>query len=129
MIGAKEREANRLLDIKELTVEVEGREILHDINLTIRTGETHVLFGPNGSGKTTLIMTIMSFPKYKVTRGSILFQGKDITGLTLNERACLGIGVSFQRRRLSGGKDSRNGYCLSQRAVPLGLKGIWNVAG
>ena len=86
-----------MLDIKELTVEVEDREILHDINLTIRTGETHVLFGPNGSGKTTLIMTIMGFPKYKITKGSILFQGKDITGLTLDERARLGIGMSFQR--------------------------------
>lgn len=86
-----------MLDIEELTVEVEDKEILHNINLTIRTGETHVLFGPNGSGKTTLIMTIMGFPKYKVTKGSILFQGKDIAGLTIDERARLGIGMSFQR--------------------------------
>lgn len=86
-----------MLDIKELSVEVEGREILHDINLAIKTGETHVLFGPNGSGKTTLIMTIMGFPKYKVTKGSIIFNDRDITGLTLDERARLGIGMSFQR--------------------------------
>ena len=86
-----------MLDIRELSVAVEDREILHNINLTIRTGETHVLFGPNGSGKTTLIMTIMGFPKYKVTKGGILFDGKDITGLTLDERARLGIGMSFQR--------------------------------
>ena len=86
-----------MLDIKGLTVKVEGREILRDINLTMRTGETHVLFGPNGSGKTTLLMAIMGFPKYKITKGSIFFRGKDITGLTLDERARLGIGMSFQR--------------------------------
>ena len=86
-----------MLDIKGLTVKVEGREILRDINLTMRTGETHVLFGPNGSGKTTLLMAIMGFPKYKITKGSIFFQSTDITGLTLDERARLGIGMSFQR--------------------------------
>ena len=86
-----------MLDIKGLTVKVEGHEILRDINLTMRTGETHVLFGPNGSGKTTLLMAIMGFPKYKITKGSIFFRGKDITGLTLDERARLGIGLSFQR--------------------------------
>lgn len=86
-----------MLDIKGLTVKVEGREILRDINLTMRTGETHVLFGPNGSGKTTLLMAIMGFPKYKITKGSIFFQNTDITGLTLDERARLGIGMSFQR--------------------------------
>jgi len=103
-----EREANKLLNIKELTVEVEGREILHDISLTIRTGETHVLFGPNGSGKTTLLMAIMGFPKYKITKGSILFQGKDITGLTLDERARLGIGMSFQRPPVVRGVKTRD---------------------
>jgi len=97
-----------LLDIKELTVEVEGREILHDINLSIKTGETHVLFGPNGSGKTTLIMTIMGFPKYKVTRGSIVFNDRDITELTLDERARLGIGMSFQRPPVVRGVKTRD---------------------
>ena len=97
-----------MLDIRELSVAVEEREILHDINLTIRTGETHVLFGPNGSGKTTLIMTIMGFPKYKVTKGAILFDGKDITGLTLDERARLGIGMSFQRPPVVRGVKTRD---------------------
>ncbi|MDD4986641.1 MAG: ABC transporter ATP-binding protein [Dehalococcoidales bacterium] len=71
--------------------------MLHDINMTIGTGETHVLFGPNGSGKTTLLAALMGFPKYRIVRGSITFQGKDITGLSLDERARLGIGMSFQR--------------------------------
>jgi len=86
-----------MLEIKQLTVAIKDKEILHNVNLTIRPGETHVLFGPNGSGKTTLLMAIMGFPKYRVTKGSIIFQGKDITGLLLDERARLGIGISFQR--------------------------------
>lgn len=86
-----------LLKINHLSVEIEGKEILRDITMSIRTGETHVLFGPNGSGKSTLLMTIMGFPKYKVTKGNIVFRGKDITSLPVDERARMGIGVSFQR--------------------------------
>jgi len=85
------------LSIEQLTVEVEGREILHNINLGMKLGETHVLVGPNGSGKTTLLMAIMGFPKYRVTKGKIIFKGPDITMLPLDERARLGIGMSFQR--------------------------------
>jgi len=86
-----------MLEIKQLSAAVDGREILHDVNLSIKAGETHVLFGPNGSGKTTLLMTIMGSPKYKVTKGSIIFKDKDIVGLTMDERARLGIGMSLQR--------------------------------
>ena len=86
-----------MLELKSLSVTIENREILHDINLTIGQGETHVLFGPNGSGKTTLLMAIMGFPRYQITRGSIIFKGKDITSAPLDERARLGIGMSFQR--------------------------------
>jgi len=86
-----------MLEIRQLTVTVEGRKIIQDINLNIGTGETHVLFGPNGSGKTTLLMAIMGFPKYQVTQGNIIFNGRDITSLPLDERARLGIGMSFQR--------------------------------
>jgi len=98
----------KLLDIKELTVEVEGKEILHGVNLTIRAGETHVLFGPNGSGKTTMLMAIMGFPKYKITKGSISFKGQDITGLPLDERARLGTGMSFQRPPVVRGVKTRD---------------------
>jgi len=86
-----------MLEIKDLSVAVEDKQIIHDVNLTIQNGETHVLFGPNGAGKTTLLMAIMGFPKYRVTKGSIAFKGKDITGLTVDERARMGIGMSFQR--------------------------------
>jgi len=90
-------EVGYMLELKGLSVTIENREILHDINLTIGQGETHVLFGPNGSGKTTLLMAIMGFPRYQITRGSIIFKGKDITSAPLDERARLGIGMSFQR--------------------------------
>ena len=61
-----------MLEVKQLAVAIGGKEILHDVNLAIRTGETNVLFGPNGSGKTTLLMTIMGFPKYRVTSPACL---------------------------------------------------------
>jgi len=86
-----------MLELKDLSVSIGEKEIVHDVNITIKNGETHALFGPNGSGKTTLLMAIMGFPKYKVNKGSILFDGKDISDLSLDERARLGIGMSFQR--------------------------------
>jgi Fe-S cluster assembly ATP-binding protein len=97
-----------MLKIKDLAVSVEGKEIIHDVNMSIHSGETHVLFGPNGAGKSTLLMTIMGFPKYKVTKGSITFKGKDITNMTVDERARLGIGMSFQRPPVVRGVKTRD---------------------
>ena len=110
-------EGGNMLEIKHLTVAIEGKKILHDINLTIRTGETHALFGPNGSGKTTLLMAIMGFPKYQIIEGSIIFKGKDITRLPLDERARLGIGMSFQRPPVVRGVKTRDmiAACLRRR--------------
>ena len=102
-----------MLEIKQLTVAVEGKVILQDINLNIGTGETHVLFGPNGSGKTTLLMAIMGFPRYQVTRGSIIFKGRDITRLSLDERARLGVGMSFQRPPVVRGVRARDMVSVS----------------
>ncbi|HEY56625.1 MAG TPA: ATP-binding cassette domain-containing protein, partial [Dehalococcoidia bacterium] len=106
-----------MLKIKHLAVAVEGKEILRDVTLTIGTGETHVLFGPNGSGKTTLLAAIMGFPKYQVTAGSISFHGKEITKLSLDERARLGIGMSFQRPPVVRGVKTRDMVtaCLRER--------------
>lgn len=87
---------SKMLDIRDLTVEVEGKELIKDLNLCIECGEVHVLFGPNGCGKTTLQMTILGFPAYKVTSGSIMFKGVDITDFPTNERVKLGMGLSFQ---------------------------------
>ncbi|MBW1982825.1 MAG: ABC transporter ATP-binding protein [Deltaproteobacteria bacterium] len=86
-----------MLVIEDLQVELGDREILKHIDLEIPPGETHVLFGPNGSGKTSLLMTIMGYPQYRVTGGRISFKGRDITDLPVNERAKLGIGMSYQR--------------------------------
>ncbi|MBF0549066.1 MAG: ABC transporter ATP-binding protein [Deltaproteobacteria bacterium] len=86
-----------MLLIEDLQVELAGNKILKHIDLEIKPGETHILFGPNGSGKTSLVMTIMGYPQYRVTGGRILFKGVDITGLPINERAALGIGMSYQR--------------------------------
>ncbi|MGB9761929.1 MAG: ABC transporter ATP-binding protein [Caldimicrobium thiodismutans] len=86
-----------LLEIKDLWVEIEGREVLKGISLSIPVGETHIIFGRNGSGKTSLLMTIMGFPAYRVKHGHIIFKGEDITHLPPYERAKRGIGIMFQR--------------------------------
>jgi len=86
-----------MLLIEDLQVELAGKRILTHIDLEIKQGETHVLFGPNGSGKTSLLMTIMGYPQYKITGGRIMFKGVDITNAPINERAQLGIGMSYQR--------------------------------
>ncbi len=96
-----------MLHIEDLQVEISGKEILTNVNLHIPEGETHILFGPNGSGKTTLMHTIMGFSGYKVTRGRIVFKGEDITDLPINERARMGLGVSFQRPPTINGLSTR----------------------
>jgi len=85
-----------MLKVEDLTVEVDGKPVLRDINLEVPKGEVHVLFGPNGSGKSSLIMSILGFPAYRVVSGRILFKGQDITSLPINERVKLGLGVAFQ---------------------------------
>ncbi|MDD4859737.1 MAG: ABC transporter ATP-binding protein [Dehalococcoidales bacterium] len=96
-----------MLEIQNLSVAVEDKEILHSVNLTVGDGETHVLFGPNGAGKSTLLMTVMGFPKYRVTGGKVILDGKDITSLPVDERARLGIGISFQRPPVVRGVKTR----------------------
>ena len=85
-----------MLEINDLHVAVEGKAILKGVNLTIRDGEVHVLMGPNGSGKSTLSNVLVGNPRYEVTQGSIVFNGKDLLALTPEDRAHEGIFMSFQ---------------------------------
>ena len=86
-----------LLEIEDLHVEAGGREILKGVSMKLEEGETCVLFGPNGSGKSTLLATIMGYGMTTVTSGKIFFKGKDITHMTVDQRAKLGIGMMMQR--------------------------------
>jgi len=94
-------------ELQDLRVRVAEKEILKGVNLKIGKGEIHAIFGPNGSGKTTLLNAIMGFGGYQV-EGKILFRGKDISRLPVNERANLGIGMSFQRPPAIRGVKLRN---------------------
>ena len=85
-----------LLLIEDLHVEVEGKPILKGVNLKLENGEIHALMGPNGSGKSTLSYTLLGHPKYKVSRGRILFNGEDVTSAKTHERARKGMFLSFQ---------------------------------
>ena len=86
-----------MLEIRDLYVKIKNKQILNGVDLTIPDGEVHALFGPNGSGKTTLIMAIIGYPEYEITKGEILFNGKNIIDLGITERVKLGIAVSQQR--------------------------------
>jgi Fe-S cluster assembly ATP-binding protein len=86
-----------MLEVRDLHVDIGDKEVLHDVNLKIEDGETHVLMGPNGSGKSTLLMTLMGFANYTVRQGSITYNGENITTLPIHERAKLGMGMMFQR--------------------------------
>ncbi len=84
------------LVVKNLHVQVEGKEILKGIDLAVRQGEVHAIMGPNGSGKSTLANTLAGHPKYVVTEGDILFKGESILNWKADERARKGIFLAFQ---------------------------------
>jgi|TARA_Y100000310_G_scaffold22935_2_gene21948 Fe-S cluster assembly ATP-binding protein len=84
------------LAIKDLHVSIEGKKILNGVNLVIKKGEVSALMGPNGSGKSTLAYTLMGHPKYKVDKGEIIYKGKNVLEIPPDERAKLGIFLSFQ---------------------------------
>ena len=84
------------LVIKDLCAEVEGNQILKGVNLTINKGETLALLGPNGHGKSTLLAILMGNPRYKVTSGTIEYDGKDLLSLKTDERSKAGLFLAFQ---------------------------------
>ncbi|WP_459446328.1 Fe-S cluster assembly ATPase SufC [Ligilactobacillus salivarius] len=85
-----------VLEVKDLHVTVEGKEILKGVNLKMSTGEIHAIMGPNGTGKSTLSSTIMGDPAYKITKGDILLNGKSIIDLPVDERARMGLFLAIQ---------------------------------
>jgi Fe-S cluster assembly ATP-binding protein len=84
------------LQIKDLHVAVEGKEILKGLNLEVRKGEMHALMGPNGSGKSTFANTLMGHPRYQVTAGDILFKGESVLEMEPDERSRAGLFMAFQ---------------------------------
>ena len=85
-----------VLEVKDLHVTVEGKEILKGVNLKMSTGEIHAIMGPNGTPKSTLSSTIMGDPAYKITKGDILLNGKSIIDLPVDERARMGLFLAMQ---------------------------------
>ncbi len=85
-----------MLSIKNLKVEIQGKEILKGLNLEARAGEVHAIMGPNGTGKSTLAAVIAGREGYDITNGKILYKGKDLASLNVEERACEGIFLGFQ---------------------------------
>jgi Fe-S cluster assembly ATP-binding protein len=85
-----------MLTIRDLHATIGGKEILKGLNLEIRCGEVHAIMGPNGSGKSTLSAVLAGDKAYDVTGGEIVFEGRDLTGMSPAERSCAGIFLSFQ---------------------------------
>ena len=85
-----------LLEIRNLHARVEGREILKGLDLTIEPGTVHSIMGPNGSGKSTLARVLAGHEFYEVTEGQILFDGKDLLEMDVDERACEGVLMACQ---------------------------------
>ncbi len=105
------------LEIKNLHVSVEGREILKGLSLTINQGETHAIMGPNGSGKSTLAYTLSGHPKYLVTDGDVLFEGASVLAMSPDERARKGLFLAFQYPVAVPGVSMANFLRLAYRSV------------
>ena len=120
------------LEIQNLHVRVEEREILHGVNLSVAKGETHALMGPNGSGKSTLANALMGNPNYEVTEGKILLDGQDITEADPDERARAGIFMAFQYPATIPGVSVANFLRMAvnaRREEPIKVKEFGQVLG
>ena len=84
------------LTIQGLKAEIDGKAILHGVDLEMKTGEIHALMGPNGHGKSTLANILMGHPKYKVTAGTITLDGEDLLAMDVTERSKAGLFLAFQ---------------------------------
>ena len=113
-----------VLEIRDLHVQREGKEILKGVNLKTGPGEVHAIMGPNGSGKSTLSYTLLAHPKYEVTSGDILLDGESILELTADERAK----KSGTKNKRKGTRTTRNVYrfwCSRFRGSSEGIRSRW----
>jgi Fe-S cluster assembly ATP-binding protein len=120
------------LEIQNLHVRTEDREILHGVDLTIAKGETHALMGPNGSGKSTLANTLMGNPVYEVTEGKLLLDGEDLTEAAPDERARAGLFLAFQYPATIPGVSVANFLRMAvnaRREEPIKVKEFGQVLG
>ncbi|MGI8945150.1 MAG: Fe-S cluster assembly ATPase SufC [Thermoleophilaceae bacterium] len=120
------------LEIQNLHVRIEEREILHGVDLKVNKDETHALMGPNGSGKSTLANTIMGNPNYEVTEGKILFNGEDLTEAAPDERARAGLFLAFQYPATIPGVSVANFLRLAmnaRREEPIKVKDFGKLLG
>lgn len=113
-----------LLEIRDLHVQIKGKPILNGVSLIIEKGQIHAVMGPNGSGKSTLSYVIMGSPKYEVTKGSIWYQGEDITHMPPFERARKGIFLGFQYPHALPGVSVANFVRTAMKSVLGEEKGI-----
>jgi Fe-S cluster assembly ATP-binding protein len=120
------------LEIQNLHVRIEEREILHGVDLKVGKDQTHALMGPNGSGKSTLANTIMGNPNYEVTEGKILFNGEDLTEADPDERARAGLFLAFQYPATIPGVSVANFLRLAvnaRREEPIKVKDFGKMLG
>ena len=119
-----------MLELRDLSVSVGDKAILHDITLAVNAGEVHVLLGPNGSGKSSILAAIMGLPPFDVTKGEILYRGQDLSGLSIDERARAGLGMAFQRPpTLEGVSIAEFAAALDAGAALTAEAGALNMAG
>src|ERR671916_3049240 len=85
-----------MLEVKNLHVEIEGKQILNGLDLTVNKGEVHAIMGPNGSGKSTLAYVLAGKDDYEVTKGDVLLDGESLLGRDPDERAAMGLFLAFQ---------------------------------
>jgi Fe-S cluster assembly ATP-binding protein len=105
------------LEIKNLYVIAGEKQVISDLNLTIKKGEVHAIMGPNGSGKSSLVNSIAGHPKYKITKGSIILDGEDITKLSPDKRAKAGLFLSMQNSPEIPGVSVNNFLRVSSEAL------------